>query len=145
MGVYRLAWSSSTLTFSEGSYMKITIDTEFSFPYEYCKEMSGFLPGTTLDTSNLICRQSGSNEIEIAGYSSISTGTSLSITLYLQVAYNSLATRYPNARIIVYSADNNKIIDAQTNSYTLSITGYGGYEAGLDDHMEKYISKGNSQ
>ena len=145
MGIYRLTWSSSSHTFSEGSYMKVTIDSEFSFPYEYCKEISGFLPGSTLDTSNLICRQNANNEIMIAGYSSISAGTSLSITMYLQVNYGSLTTRYPNARIIVYSADNNKIIDAQTNSYTLTISEYGSNLFSLDDHMEKYISKGNSQ
>ncbi len=82
----------------------------------------------------------------IAGYSSISAGASLSITLYLQVAYNSLSTRYPNARIIVYSADNNRIIDAQTNSYTLTISDYGSYIFDLGDYnMEQYISKGNSQ
>ena len=67
------------------------------------------------------------------------------MTLYLKVAYNSLTTRYPNARIIVYSADDNKIIDAQTSSYTLSITEYGSYTLALEDEMEKYISKGNSQ
>lgn len=27
MGVYRLTWSSSSLAFSEGSYMKVTIDS----------------------------------------------------------------------------------------------------------------------
>ena len=57
MGVYRITWSSSNLAFSEGSYMKVIIDTEFSIPYEFCKEISGFLPGSTLATSNLLCRQ----------------------------------------------------------------------------------------
>ena len=146
MGVYQLSWSSSSLDFVEGSYMMITLDTEFSILEDYCKEMSGFLPGSTLETSNLICRKESNTEIFISGYSSISAGASLSITLYLQVAYNSITTRYPNARIIVYSADNNKIIDAQTNSYTLTISQYGSYVMGLgENYMEKYISKGNSQ
>lgn len=118
MGVYTINWSSSSLSFSEGSYMVVTIDTEFSILEEYCKETVGFYPGT-LETSNLVCRKNSNTDILITGYSSISAGASLSITLYLQVAYNSITTRSPNARIIVYSADDNKIIDAQTNSYTL--------------------------
>ena len=134
MGVYTLSWSKSDLSFAEGSYMKITIDTEFTILEDFCKEMSGFLPGSTLDTSNLICQKDSSTQILIAGYSSISSGTPLSITLYLQVAYNSLSTRYPNARIIVYSADNNRIIDAQTNSYTLVISDYGSYTFDLGDY-----------
>lgn len=125
--------------------MKVTIDTEFAILEDHCKEIGGFLPGTTLETSNLICRKDANSEILIAGYNSISAGTSLSITLYLQVAYNSLSTRYPNARIIVYSQDDNKIIDAQTSSYTLVISDYGSYTFALEDHMEKYIQKGNSQ
>ena len=86
MGVYRISWSSSSIAFPEGSYMEITIDSQFSIVDDSCKEISGFLPGSTLDTSNLLCRKNGNDEILIAGYGSISSGSALSVTLYLQIA-----------------------------------------------------------
>lgn len=137
MGVYRIAWSANYLTFPEGSYMLITLDGQLTILEDYCKEMSGFLPGTQIETSNLICRKESSDSILIAGYNEITTGTALSITLYLQVATNSITVTYPNARIIVYSSNNNKIIDAETNYYTLDIQDYGGYVLRLEDQMEK--------
>lgn len=66
--------------------MEITIDSQFSIVDDTCKEISGFLPGSTLDTSNLLCRKNGNDEILIAGYGSISSGSALSVTLYLQIA-----------------------------------------------------------
>jgi hypothetical protein len=87
--------------------------------------MSGFVQGSTLTTSNLICRKNAAQDILIAGYSTISAGTSLSISLYLQIVAGSLTTYTPNARIIVYSSTGAKIIDANTAAYTLTVSQYG--------------------
>lgn len=102
--------------------MVVTLDSQFYMFDDYCKQMSGFVPGTTLDTSNLICRKNGGQDILIAGYNSIASGTSLSITLYLQVIAGTTGTYYPTARIIVYSSTGAKIIDGYSNSYTLTVT-----------------------
>lgn len=122
MGIYTLSFRSSALSFPEGSYMVVTLDSQFYMFDDYCKQMSGFVPGTTLDTSNLICRKNGGQDILIAGYNSIASGTSLSITLYLQVIAGTTGTYYPTARIIVYSSTGAKIIDGYSNSYTLTVT-----------------------
>lgn len=83
MGVYTIAFSSSALTFPEGSYMIMTLSSNFYMFDDYCKQISGFVQGTTLTTSNLICRKNSAQDTLIAGYNSIAAGTSLSVTLYL--------------------------------------------------------------
>ena len=102
---------------------------------EYCKQMSGFVQGTTLLTSNLICRKNDVQDILIAGYNQISAGTTLSITLYLQVQVSSLTTYNPRARIIVYSSSNAKIIDAYTSTYSLSVSLNGPATLQILDYM----------
>lgn len=110
MGVYTIAFSSSGLTFPEGSYMIMSLTSNFYMFDDYCKQISGFVPGTTLTTSNLICRKNAPQDILIAGYNSIAAGTSLSVTLYLQIIAGSIGTYYPYATITVYSATGAKII-----------------------------------
>jgi hypothetical protein len=105
--------------------MIMTINSALSMFDDYCYQMSGFVQGTTLTTSNLICRKNSAQDVLIAGYNTIAANTALSITLYLQVAVGSTGTYYPNARIIVYNKDGSKIIDANTNQYTLSVGAYG--------------------
>lgn len=107
--------------------------------------MSGFVQGTTLPDSNLICRRNGNQQILIDGYNNIAAGTSLSITLYLQIKVGSLTTYTPQARIIVYNSDNSKIIDAYTNSYTLSVGSHGPATFSIMDYMEQTLKKSTAQ
>lgn len=135
MGIYTISFSSAGLVFPEGSYMVVTLDSQLYMFDDYCKQMGGFVQGTTLTTSNLICRKNEVRDILIAGYSDIAAGTSLSITLYLQVQVGSLTTYNPSARIIVYSSSGAKIIDAYTNSFTLSVTQHGPSTLAIMDYM----------
>ena len=57
MGIYKVSFSSGAAMFPEGSYMLITFDSQFSIMDDYCKEISGFVPGSALETSNLLCRR----------------------------------------------------------------------------------------
>ena len=59
MGIYTISFNSGAAMFPEGSYMKVSIDSQFAILDDYCKSMGGFVPGSTLDTSNLICRRNG--------------------------------------------------------------------------------------
>ena len=145
MGIYTITFRSAALTFPEGSYMIITLDSQFLMFDDYCKQMGGFVPGTTLVTSNLICRKNGGQDILVAGYNSIASGTTLSITLYLQVVGVSLTSYSPNARIIVYSSTGAKIIDANTNSYSLTVSQYGPQTLSLMDYMEQTLKKDTAQ
>ena len=145
MGVYTITFSSSALVFPEGSYMVMTLDSQLYMFDDYCKQMGGFVQGTTLTTSNLICRKEGPQDILIAGYSQIAAGTTLSVTLYLQVQVSSLTTYNPRARIIVYSSSANKIIDAYTDTFTLSVGSFGPSTLQIMDYMEQTLKKDTSQ
>ena len=57
MGIYTISFSSAGLAFPEGSYMTVTLDSQLYMFDDYCKQMGGFVQGTTLNTSNLICRK----------------------------------------------------------------------------------------
>lgn len=92
------------------------------------------MPGSSYATSNLICRKESATAIRIAGYNHISPGTALSVTLYLQIAENTLSNRSPNARIIVYSYEAKKIIDAETSAIALNIGSYGSYDLSLEHY-----------
>lgn len=108
--------------------------------------MSGFVPGSTLSTSNLICRKNSAQDVYIAGYNTISAGTSLSIKLYLSVNVGVVGGTYnPRARIIVYSSNGAKIIDAYTVTYTLTVTAYGPSTLGIMDYMEQPLKMGTAQ
>lgn len=145
MGVYTIAFSSSGLTFPEGSYMIMTLTSNFYMFDDYCKQMSGFVQGTIITTSNLICRKNGPQDILIAGYNSIAAGTSLSVTLYLQIIAGTLGTYYPYATITVYSATGAKIIQADTNYYTLIVSSYGPSTLGIMNYMEQTLKKDTAQ
>ena len=127
--------------------MVITLTSNFYMFDDYCKQMSGFVQGSTLTTSNLICRKNAAQDILIAGYSTISAGTPLSITLYLQVVAGSLTTYNPYARIIVYNPTSppSKIIDANTNSYSLVVSSYGPSTLSLMTYMEQTLKKDTAQ
>jgi hypothetical protein len=112
---------------------------------DYCYQMSGFVQGNTLSTSNLICRKNAAQDILIAGYSTISSGTSLSITLYLQIIASTLTTYNPRARIIVYNSNVAKIIDGYTNTYSLAVSSYGPSTFGLMNYMEQTIKPNSAQ
>lgn len=135
MGIYTVTFSSSSLSFPEGSYMLLTFSSYFTLIDNYCKTMSGFVQGTTLSTSNLLCRKKGTYQIQIAGYNTIVAGSSLSISLYLQIALNSLSSPGTNVNIKVYSSSGALIIDANTASLTLSMSAYGSYNLQLLDYM----------
>jgi hypothetical protein len=112
---------------------------------DYCYQMSGFVQGTTLATSNLICRKNAVQDILIAGYSTISSGTSLSITLYLQIIASTLTTYNPRARIIVYNSNGAKIIDGYTSTYSLVVSSHGPSTLGLMSYMEQIIKPDSAQ
>lgn len=83
--------------------------------------MSGFIQGVN-SNSNLICKRYSTNQILIGGYGQISSGASLSLTLYLQIQVLTVgSTYYPYANIIVYNSDASVIINANTVTYTLTI------------------------
>lgn len=126
--------------------MIMKIDSQLFMFDEYCYQMSGFVPGTTLSTSNLICRKQSTDEVLIAGYNTISAGTSLSIKLYLQVAVGTTGgTYYPRAKIIVYNSNGAKIIDGYTDTYTLIVGAYGSSTLGIMDYMEQPLKKSAAQ
>ena len=92
-GIFRITWQSASLRFVEGSYMKVQLSGgPFIYMDQYCKAMSGFLPGTTLTNSNLVCRTTSTTEVTIEGYQTITVGTTLSIDVYLKVNTNTLYT-----------------------------------------------------
>lgn len=103
------------------------------------------MPGATLTTSNLICRKNSAQDVYIAGYNTIAQGTSLSVSLYLQVASISAGTYSPKARIIVYNSNGAKIIDANTDTYTLTIGVYGSSALEIMSYMEQPLKKVTSQ
>ena len=140
MGVYQIQWASDSLVFPEGSYMMISIHPDFEIVDEYCKTMTGFVAGS-LDTSNLICRRNSATAIFIGGYAQISTSTTLTITLRLQIVYNSISNRSPNANIAVYSENAEKIIEGSVSSFSLTMAGYGSSELELVDEMLQPLQK----
>lgn len=84
---------SSSLRFVEGSYIKVQLSGgPFTFMDEYCKTMSGFVQGTTIGSSNLICRRTSTTEITIEGYQTIAAGTTLSLDAYLKTSTNTVYT-----------------------------------------------------
>lgn len=125
--------------------MVMTIDTQLVMFDEFCYQIGGFVPGTTITTSNLICRKNSAQDVYIAGYNTIAAGTSLSVTLYLQVASVSTGTYNPRARIIVYDSNAAKIIDAYTNTYTLTVGVYGSSTLGILNYMEQPLKKVTAQ
>lgn len=145
MGIYTVAFSSSSLSFPEGSYMILTFSTYFTLIDDYCKTMSGFVQGATLSTSNLLCRKISATQIQVAGYNTIAAGSSLSINLYLQIALNSLSWTSSTVNVKVYSSSAALIIDANTNAFSLNMNAYGSYNLQLLDYMEQYIEEDTSQ
>ena len=63
----------------------------------------------------------------------------------MQVASVSTGTYSPRARIIVYNSNAAKIIDAYTDTYTLTIGVYGSSTLGLMSYMEQPLKKVTSQ
>lgn len=145
MGIYTVTFRTTALTFPEGSYMILTMDSRFLMFDDYCKQMSGFVPGTTLDTSNLICRKNGGQDILIAGYNSIASGTTLSITLYLQITNIAPSSYTATVRIVVYSSSGAKIIDASTSAYSYTVSQYGPSTLSLMNYMEQTLKKDTAQ
>ena len=145
MGIYTLSFSSAAVLFPEGSYMLITIDSQFTIMDDYCKEMSGFIQGSTLATSNLLCRRESSNSILITGYGQIAAGTALSFTLYLQITYNSLNSQNVYGHLTAYDESGAQILSSNTAYINLNIVEYGGYTLQLEDQMYQPLQQGNSQ
>ena len=144
MGVYQLQWSTSSLILPEGSHILVTLSCCLQQVQHYCKAMSGFADGAQ-PTSNLICRRQSSTSVYIGGYSQIAASTTLSITLYLQVTQNSLATVNPTATIAVISSSGSTIISAPTAACALPVTQYGGYTLALPSYTVQPIMKGTAQ
>jgi hypothetical protein len=107
---------------------------------------SGFIQGISTN-SNLVCKRYSPNQILIAGYSTLSSSASLSISLYLQLANlntNGSVYYYPTVNIVVFSSAGNVIINADTNSYSLLLTQTGPISLSLSGTMTVPYTKGNS-
>jgi hypothetical protein len=103
--------------------MTISItNSPFVIMDEYCKAISGFVSGVQIDDSNLECKVNSNTGLTIQGYSDISAGTNLAFDLYVKVSSSSATTWYPRANIAIFSKDDKKIIQADTNYMTYSTT-----------------------
>jgi hypothetical protein len=141
--LYTVSWSANYLSFPEGSYMMLTFSTNFTLIDEYCNSYSGFLQGTNAN-SNLVCKRFSSTQIKISGYATLASSASLSITLYLQIADIPIDTLSHSVNIIVYSSQNNIIINANTNTLTFTLVEDGSLALGLFGTMTNSYASGSS-
>jgi hypothetical protein len=124
--------------------MIITISSPLIILDEYCYGTTGFVQGVNTN-SNFVCKRYSANQIKISGYSLISAGAALSLSLYLQIANNARNTTYtPYANIIVYSSAQKVIIDADTASYSLYFLQNGAPTLGLNGKMNMPYTAGTS-
>jgi len=123
--------------------MVLTFDSNLQILDEYCHSHSGFVQGTA-SSSNLICKRYASNMILIDGYSSLSSGATLSIQLYMQLADLTPGNTYNSAvNIVVYSSDNRIIINADTAPCTIAVSGYGSQSLAFSSTMTRPYAKGD--
>ena len=116
--------------------MILTFSTNFNIVDEYCYSLGGFLQGTAAN-SNLLCKRYSSNQIIIKGYATLSASAALSMSLYLQIgdlntSPNASANVYTQSvNIIAYSSTDATIINANSNTLTVTLTQIGSLGLGL--------------
>lgn len=143
---YTISWSANYLSFPEGSYMLITINNYLDLIDEHCYSHSGFIQGVN-DNSNLVCKRYSSNQILVAGYSTLAASASLSITVYmaLQNGLTIDGTYTTDATIKVVSSEGHNIIQDHTNSITLAMANIRGSNSiGLSGTMNIPYSAGSA-
>jgi hypothetical protein len=108
------------------------VNSPFSIMDEYCMGISGFVQGTTITGSNLVCKRYSSTSIIIQGYATIIANTPLSFTTYLITSTASITTyNSAQAYIQVYSAANNLILNGYTNTLSSYAVTQGSYKINL--------------
>jgi hypothetical protein len=113
MDLYTVSWMANYLSFPEGSYMVLTFPSNLAIIDEYCNSYSGFLQGVNAN-SNLVCKRYSSNQILVAGYATLSSSASLSLTLYMQITDLPITNYTQSVNIVAYSSTGTTIINADT-------------------------------